>query len=388
MADKQWHLVENGQQLSERFSTDEIAERIQADPTTNRMVWRQGMDGWKAPDQLPEFKSDNNKEPDAQSQADQASTDGDDSGSDKTHETVDKIKHSGRQLARGTAAKFQQIKNTDDPMATMPYLRFADSLLDIFRGFLSRKTLDTIDDLSKKFGVHAFGIAALFLALIYLTGMFKGGDLSINGFLMPFYVLGGGLIGQYLIASFSGHCATLLEKTPSRIGSRTLLECFAMVAIGIGIFVFITTVVQTIDMQSLSFALKGLVTAAIAAYIAGICLNEDVVNVRTDHEATLSEEGIGILYFFLKVGVRIVPVVFGLFAITAMIVLIYAFVRGLFAEGGGRWFGLAFGEQVVLIYIALLPILVYVTFLVQRLFVAMIEAILSIPDRLDNLRQD
>ncbi len=56
MSDQIWHIAQDGQQVAGTHSPIEVVDLVQqGSPTSTFLVWRQGQDGWKAPEEVPEL---------------------------------------------------------------------------------------------------------------------------------------------------------------------------------------------------------------------------------------------------------------------------------------------------------------------------------------------
>ena len=114
-----------------------------------------------------------------------------------------------------------------------------------------------------------------------------------------------------------------------------------------------------------------------------VALHPSLINVTVAEDVRAGEEAIGILSFFVKTLVRIVPIFFGLGAIFGALGILVGIV-GLFKTHTtdlGRVF-IQFA-----MFSACLPFIGYVTFILYHLTIDIVRSLLVLPHKLDNLKK-
>jgi hypothetical protein len=204
-------------------------------------------------------------------------------------------------------------------------------------------------------------------------------------------------VAQYAAIRFLGASDMIIASTPSRISSTAFLDCVGLlILLGAGA-TFLGGIATAIAGRSfiplLPAALSGLTLTCFGA----VALHPRMVNVATG-EGTAGEEAIGLLSFFFKTGLKLVPLFFLLLSVAGALTIGMSF----FGEGGAladmaRGIVSAFplpvqvpygltGSALVLVA-CLVPIFTYFVFLLQYLFVDVLRAVLSVPGKLDALRR-
>ena len=268
-------------------------------------------------------------------------------------------------------------------------------LLGIIRGFLTPALVDSSLNLAKHFGQYAvlLGGALGFIAAVVAAirhnsfGLFLGG----LGFLIALAV------AQFAAVKFLDASDKLIESTPSRLSSLAFLDCVGLLTILAAFMVLLGGLVGSIKGGGVSVLIVALVSATLLTFFSAVSLNPQLASVQSG-SASAGEEAIGILAFFLKGLLKLVPLVFALFGVVGALILLVgmfapnsAFVRMLGQMlpvvpipglGGPGLSGLG-----VVLTAALLPIITYFMFLISSLPLELWRAILSIPGKLDSLKR-
>jgi hypothetical protein len=143
--------------------------------------------------------------------------------------------------------------------------------------------------------------------------------------------------------------------------------------------------------------LPAVLFAVVLTCFSAVSLHPTVVNVGTGG-GTAGEEAIGLLSFFFKSALKLVPLFFLLFSVVGALTVLMSF----FGEGGAfasmaqsllnslplrvsAASGLT-GSALVLLA-CLVPIFSYFIFLLQYLVIDVLHAVLAVPAKLDSLRR-
>lgn len=224
------------------------------------------------------------------------------------------------------------------------------------------------------------------------------------------------LVLQYAASRFCGALERLNRTTSGRMSSPAFLDCFALLHVIGGVVALLALTVMAVQSGAFSLILPAIVAFILCQYIAVIALNPETLNLTVASETGAGEEAIGILSFFVKLSLRIVPVAFGAGVVWGTLALLYACFLVFFPpEGpekvmefvGAERFGqmqasagvasvdkvmttwpaevTASGAEKILFGCASLPFLTYLVFLFHYLFIDVIRALLSLPGKLDTL---
>jgi len=213
--------------------------------------------------------------------------------------------------------------------------------------------------------------------------------LAIRGNSFEFFLYGVGWVLLIFVAQYTAHKflpagKNLVKNNPSRISSQAFLDCFAFLALIGGVVVLIFSIVTAIRVESFDPFLWGLGVFAVLEFFSMVGFNAKVVTIEITESNSAGQEAIGIITFFVKAYMILVPVFFGIMIVVGTIMLLIS----LFGLFGSSWaFKYAQGEfyAMQILQGALLPFASYVVFALSYLFVDVIKAILAVPDKLDNL---
>ena len=238
------------------------------------------------------------------------------------------------------------------------------------------------------------------------------------------------LVLQYAARRFFGALERLNRSTPARLCSSAFLDCFALLHMFGGLVALLGLTVLSVQTSLLSLVLPAIASFILCEYVAILALNPESLNLTIASEATAGEEAIGVLSFLVKLGLRIVPVSFGVGVVWGTLTLLFAvflvFVPPEDPEEIAAYIGSgamlspsepappSFGAdspadepsadeeaikmlpaevtasraRTTLITSAALPLFTYVFFLVFYLGIDVLRAILAIPGEIGKLRRN
>jgi len=185
---------------------------------------------------------------------------------------------------------------------------------------------------------------------------------------------------QYVAVQFMDATRSLVTNTATNLGSEAFLRCYALVAIVAGVASVVTAIVQGFELGSFWVFLSGLDVTVLWLATAWLALNPSLLGIRVNRQSSAGDEAIGVLSFFMKSLVRIVPIFYGatlLVAAVQAVVLLLGMI-GDDAEGI-RWAVTyaQFGMPVVLTAV-LAPFIAYVAFVLYFLVIDLMRSILRI----------
>jgi hypothetical protein len=218
-----------------------------------------------------------------------------------------------------------------------------------------------------------------------------------------FFVGGVGFVLAIAVAQFSamrfiGAGAALIATSPTRLNSKSFLECVGLFAVLGAATLLIGGVITAIRADSFLPIIPAALIAAFLTYLGLVALHPGEVNVNLEPGASAGEEAISVFSFFSKAGLKLTPLFFCLFAMLGAIATIFSMSeRGATASeqmlsflpiplGSATVVGASVGTA-VLLFGFLLPVLNYLAFLLSYLVIDLLRAQLSIPGKLDALKK-
>jgi len=220
-----------------------------------------------------------------------------------------------------------------------------------------------------------------------------------NGFTT--FVIGLGIvlaiaIFQYVAKRFLEGSQKLVVSSPSRISSLAILDCFALLALCVAVAVVAGSGLAAIATSRVWTFLVGLMVAVTFRLAAIPALHPSLVNIESA-EASAGEEATGIVSFFLKLALVLLPFQFFVGALLGIVLLLAALFTGIGSQSEAFVMGvypslpgfspLAGLGLLTLVLSTLLPFIAYLLFLFAYLTVDLIRAIVSVPAKLDALRK-
>jgi hypothetical protein len=213
---------------------------------------------------------------------------------------------------------------------------------------------------------------------------------AIRGEKFTFFAVGLGFAAAMAIVQFVGNRFStandnLVERNETQLASNTFLLTVGLLSAlaGLAIFLFYTySAIKLGDLGAFAYGLGGFV---IFQFFAFVSLNPKTITIKIVSKSTAGEEAIGIITYFLKAVLRIVPIIFGI-GIIVFTVMMFIDAFGLFKQGAAAvqfaWNAKVQNDMYNIVYVGLLPFAAYIGFLLAYLCVDIIKAILSIPQKM------
>lgn len=174
----------------------------------------------------------------------------------------------------------------------------------------------------------------------------------------------------------------LIDGTPVRISSPAFFTVSAVFSGVVGLLVLASATVIAIQRGSFGSFVYGIFVFICAEYVMLLLLNPSVLKVEVVRNVSAGEEFIGILSFFMKAMLKLVPLIFA----AAMLFGAYRIVAMIFTSYVN--FQQFYGDVRVLYnasMMALLPLSGYLLFLFYYFAIDLAKALLDIPGKLDKL---
>jgi hypothetical protein len=257
-----------------------------------------------------------------------------------------------------------------------------EKLIEVFRGLLTSKLLEFCIKWASRIGHFALIVAAglgFLFALIFAirSNSFQGFLFGLAWVVLVFVV-------QYTAHKFSTAGETLIKNNPSQMSSKIFLDCFAFLVMIGGVVVFILQIVAAVRFGSFYPFLWGLGAFIFLEFVALVAFNPEEATIEIVKDNSAGQEAIGIITFFIKALMRLVPIIFGIGVAIGTVLLFIDFI-GLFGSNFGFAWMRGNKTAVTILYAALLPFLSYLYFVLAYLVLDVIRSILSIPGKLDKL---
>ncbi len=272
---------------------------------------------------------------------------------------------------------------------------FVGTLLKVVGGWLSPAFLEGSIAFAKKIGQYAVLVGAALTVVYAIVAAIRYNAFApvLTGLVLLVAIA----VAQFAAGRFLGAGEQVIANTASRVSSRAFLECTGLLGLLLAVISFIGGLVTSIRAESIGPFLPALVTSAALVYFGALALHSERVTVEIA-DGTAGEEAIGLLSFFFKAGLKLVPLCFFLLAVLGDIVALASFpgdsgqfgyvVQGLigsFPLLGNVPYGVS-GSATVLLA-CLLPLLAYFAFVLEYLLLDVLRAILAVPGKLDALRR-
>ncbi len=258
-------------------------------------------------------------------------------------------------------------------------VRWDDQALAWTKSMMTAPRYEALESWVEKAGHYAL-LAAAALGLIWgIVSAFKSNQLSpfLAG-LVWLPIVG---VAQYAAFKFSSTSRGLIRSSGSQLSSSSFLACIALWSLLLGLVALAGFTYGAIRMDSLSFFGTGVGLFVAGELVVWLCLNPSLLNIVIIPASTAGEEAIGVLTFFMKTLLRLVPVAFGIGVIVGDLGIFAAIIQ-LFRSQGFSIVDAPSSAWLVIVSAAL-PLIGYVLFLINYLVLDILRAILAIPEKLD-----
>lgn len=274
---------------------------------------------------------------------------------------------------------------------------FVGSLLNRIAAWLSPSFVERSLATSRQWGQYAVlgGVGLTLLYAIYAA-------IKFNSF--AFFMTGVGFIAALAVAQFAairflGAAIRTIANTPSQISSPAFLECTGLILLLASAGTLISGIVASIRLESVAPVVPAILIAATFLYAGATALHPRLVNVELGLTSA-GEEGVGLLSFFFKTGLKLVPLFFVLLAVGGDLAILASFSQS--GQGFAAMIAsvlqfapvalpvdatAGYGGAAVVMMAALLPMLGYFVFLLGYLAIDLVRAVLCVPAKLEALRR-
>lgn len=257
---------------------------------------------------------------------------------------------------------------------------FISNLIDIFLGKLRNGYLLNFFESNQK-ALTQYGLYGLYLSA--LVGLIMSVTIPIKydaiewetsltyGFGFSFLCT----FAHYIAVKFLPNIDSILSSTPSLMSSNSFLDVFAVLFFISGICFLLGGIGMAISKESFEEFIYGLFGFIFCEYLLALCLKPELLNISIQKNTSSAQELLGVVSFFFKSALKLVPIIFGTTIIFGLLSLLgmpfekFYYVSEItdFVSGIGY------------IYIgALAPIFGYMMFLLYYFIIDIIMAVLSL----------
>jgi hypothetical protein len=310
---------------------------------------------------------------------------------------------------------FAQPYAPDAPAERRPSVHVLNSILEYVRGQFPERFVEATSRLFTLAGHYGL-YAAMVLVLGF--GLLAGVKLSqLNAVLGAVAWAFALAVLQYAAGRFFKALDELNRSTSGVLGSSTVPDCFALLAMIFGLMALIGLAVKAVQAGLFVLLLPAIVIFILCQYLAVVAVNHGSLNITIDPDARAGEEALGVFSFAIKVWLRLVPVAFGVGIACGVLMLLAAGGLLFLAPGADAAaqaanespaafssfdreapdapaelaalpaMALAFSAEGLLAGSAALPLAAYILFIFAHLSIDIIRAVLAVPGKLDALAE-
>jgi len=186
------------------------------------------------------------------------------------------------------------------------------------------------------------------------------------------------LVLQYTAHKFLNAGRILVLATRSQLGSAAFPDCIALLFGIAGTAIFI----HFLTFEDWNHFWAGLAFWFICDLIAYVALNPIMLNITISTDAGAGEEAIGIISFFVKAFMRIVPIAYGA-GVTLGFILCFSETCILIKEGANE--SRASDVLTAAAVYGCLPFISYIVFVFYHLAIDLLKSLLVLPSKLDRI---
>lgn len=290
-------------------------------------------------------------------------------------------------------AKKEETKSKKDAAAPPKKNKVFDHLFGVdflekfilwAKGLLNEKVLQFSLDWMTKIGHFAL-IAAAVLGLLFSLLV----AIRLNSFFAFLY--GFAWILLVFVIQFTAHRFvkagdTLIKNNPSTLSSKAFLDCLGFLSLIGAIIFFVVGIVRAVQGGGIWIFLMGTAAFILLILFALIAFNPKTINKTVGKNTSAGQEAIGIIVFFLKGVMRLVPILFGVGIAVGLTLLVVDFIGvfGTEARLAASWENVSKTAGTIALF-GLLPLISYIAFVIYYLAIDIIRAILALPGKLDEL---
>ncbi len=247
-----------------------------------------------------------------------------------------------------------------------------ESLLEWARETFPASFFSTISEYCIKSGHVALVFAQLLSLLIGIIAVFTHKSLLylFYGICMALILV----VLQFVGDKFLNAGEQLIANSPSRLSSKALPDCTVLISEITGISLFVMFLFMAAAYSSWAMIWLGIGLLALFDSLAYIALHPSLTNLQTGEDQSPGEEAIGIMAFFAKSLLRVVPLAFGICAVVGtlgMLFSIFSLIRNTTLLPARMSYNL-------ILWGTALPLISYIIFAFYHLMIDVLRAIIGL----------
>jgi len=249
-----------------------------------------------------------------------------------------------KELARPARATFETSASAFERAREGSSRHLFDAILDAARAAFHAEFVRSTAALFAMVGHYTLYVAMVLLVGIHVALGAK--HRSIGTILFGFGAAAVLAVLQYAARRIPGAIERLDRAAASRMPSPVFLDCCALLSFVGSLLGLVGWTVYAVSTQDFGWIFPAVFAFILLQYLAVVALNPESLHLTLTGDATAGEEAIGVLSFVVKLGVRAVPVVFGVGVLWGGFLLLYAILM-IVAPSIGEHATLDFGPDVL-----------------------------------------
>jgi len=297
--------------------------------------------------------------------------------------TIEFTKTAVNVTEKAVVSSYGKTKDFIEHVDPRKSVRIVETLLNWDRKVFPPHVFEKVVDWFAKAGFLGLIAAQILTAVFFVIAAIK-----MTGFFWANIAYGIGAVVVLAILQFTADRflsadRAMIEHSPSRMGSSAFLECVCVLSEIAGIAAFLYFFAQAKQLGQWSLVWYGLGAWVLLDALAHIALNPSMVNLTIAGDVRAGDEALGILSFFGKAIVRLVPIAFGVAVIVGSVLMACSYVSLI------KNADVLPGHNALLLICqgACLPLASYAFFAFYHLSLDLLWAILAVPRKLDVMRE-
>ncbi len=259
-----------------------------------------------------------------------------------------------------------------------------ENILNSIKKTLNENVFEFLKKWSIMVGDYGLYIGAVIVVLVGIIASIRLE--TITSFL---YSIGFGIsfiIIQYIASRFNEINEKLISKNETYMTSSGFTDAVGIFSIIVGFGYFFVYFYTAIKLPEFMPFLEGLAIFIVFMLISIISFNPSLVTLKSVKSNTAGEEAIGIISFFIKLLLKLVPFIYGV-GVALYILFILIHLKDIFGSSFRMviaWKNI-YNDMILLFVFGISPFIAYVYFVFNFLIIDIIKSILLIPQKLDKL---
>ena len=254
--------------------------------------------------------------------------------------------------------------------------RYTEKGMEWVRGQLGDERLDLFRQRFLTLGNWAFFAAAILIIIdLLVLGAATGSGKFIVGAIL---FIPAAMIGLYVALKMVGAVEPLIRSTRTELTSSAFLDVMGLISSVAAVLGLLWGIAQAVDQSAMGPLYIGIGQFVFLVYVAGVALNPASINVHITRDASIGQEAVGILTFFMKVTYKFVPYWFGLGLLLATLMALETLLWVAGAAGRALMGGAMHGINTLWVFgsACLIPFLAYIAFTIYYLLIDVLRSIL------------